>query len=100
VPEKRPFMNRDDVARLLPPTSKGEPVKGKTVSTYLYESRPLVGRGVRERPGRYAGHPFPEPDGYHGKAPWWCWERQDEVREWAASRPGQGVGGGRPRQSD
>ncbi len=88
-------MNREDVAELLGPT-----IKARTVSTYLYESRPLVGAGDNQRRGRYADHPFPEPDGYHGKAPWWRIERKAEIVEWKESRPGQGVGGGRPRQSD
>lgn len=91
-------MNREDVAELLGPT-----IKGKTVSTYLYESQAQVGRpdaAGRRRVGRYAGHPFPAPDGYQGKAPWWRKERAEEIREWAVTRPGQGVGGGRPRQSD
>ncbi len=87
-------MNREDVAKLL-----GPDIKGKTVSTYLYESRPLVGKGPRERRGRYADHPFPEPDDYHGKAPWWGLDRRTEILTWAAERKGQGVGGGRPRSS-
>ena len=87
-------MNRDDVAQLL-----GSGIKGKTVSTYLYESRATVGKGSKERRGRYAGHPFPAPDGYQGKAPWWRKERRAEILTWAAERPGQGVGGGRPRSS-
>jgi hypothetical protein len=93
--KERPFMNREDVAELLGPT-----IKGKTVSTYLYESQAKVGRGPRERVGRYAKHPFPAPDGYHGKAPWWRLERADEILTWRDTRPGQGAGGGRPRQSD
>ncbi|MGX6604799.1 hypothetical protein ACWKSP_22125 [Micromonosporaceae bacterium Da 78-11] len=87
-------MNREDVAELLGPT-----IKGKTVSTYLYESQVKVGRGPRERAGRYVKHPFPAPDGYHGKAPWWRLERADEILMWRDSRPGRGAGGGRPRQS-
>ncbi len=88
-------MNRDDVAELLGPT-----IKGKTVSTYLYESQVKVGRGVKERPGRYATHPFPKPDGYQGPSPWWNLDRRDEILTWRDSRPGQGAGGGRPRKSD
>jgi hypothetical protein len=92
--EERPFMNREDVARLL-----GPDIKGKTVSTYLYESQPEIGKpdatGKRRR-GRYADHPFPRPNGYNGKIPWWGLDRADEIREWAATRPGQGAGGGRP----
>lgn len=83
------------VANLL-----GPDIKPKTVSTYLTESREWVGRGERRRKGRYADHPFPAPDDYHGKAPWWDPDRADEILIWRDSRPGQGVGGGRPRQSD
>lgn len=46
--------------------------------------------------GRYAAHPFPEPDGHIGISPFWLPERDEEIREWAAKRPGQGAGGGRP----
>lgn len=45
---------------------------------------------------RYADHPFPAPDGYLGIAPYWNAERDDEIREWAATRPGQGASGGQP----
>jgi len=38
---------------------------------------------------------FPQPDGYLGRTPWW-WS--DTIDEWAAARPGRGVGGGRPRK--
>jgi hypothetical protein len=85
----------EDVATLLGPT-----IKPKTVSTYLTESREQVGKGARARRGRYASHPFPVPDGTVGRAPWWRLERADEIRQWAADRPGQGVGGGRPRVTD
>lgn len=86
-------MNRDDVAELLD-------VQAKTVSTYLYESRAEIGRGAKKRAGRYAKHPFPAPDDYHGKAPWWGLGRRAEILTWDSERPGQGAGGGRPRQSD
>ena len=62
----------------------------KTVSEYLSYSKPG---------GRYENHPFPEPDGYIGRGPWWLPERVDEVRRWAEGRRGRGVGGGRPRKA-
>jgi hypothetical protein len=37
----------------------------------------------------------PAPDGHLGRTPWW---RRETVEQWQASRPGQGVGGGRPRK--
>lgn len=65
-------------------------VRPKTVSQYLTESK---------GEGRYAGHPFPSPNGYIGKSPWWMRRRVAEIRKWAQRRPGQGAGGGRPRKS-
>lgn len=38
---------------------------------------------------------LPSPDGHDGRAPWWYAHR---ISEWASSRPGRGVGGGRPRR--
>jgi hypothetical protein len=82
--ENPPVLTISDVARLLDP-----PVGWRTISTYLFESRP--GR-------RYGGHSFPAPDGRIGRAPWWKPERTEEIRAWVAARPGQGAGGGpKPR---
>jgi hypothetical protein len=53
-------------------------------------------RAVSLPGGRYADHPFPEPSGHLGQTPYWLSERNDEIRAWAAARPGKGVGGGRP----
>ncbi|MGC7096770.1 hypothetical protein ACPZ19_19015 [Amycolatopsis lurida] len=48
---------------------------------------------------RYAdSHPFPEPDAIIGRTPGWAREREGEIRAWERSRPGPGVGGGRPRK--
>lgn len=69
-----------DVARLLG-------VKPATIRHYRADSLPG---------GRYAEHPFPAPDGKLGAAPYWRAERDEEIRKWAADRPGQGAGGGRP----
>jgi hypothetical protein len=80
--EEPPVLDREAVAAVLS-------VKAKTVSQYLVESRP---------PGKYASHPFPKPDGYIGRGPWWRREREQEFRDWASSRPGRGRGGGRPRK--
>lgn len=82
VSDEQPFLNLAAVAALLGPT-----IKPKTVSQYLTESRPG---------GRYEQHTFPTPNGRIGRAPWWALDRADEIREWNANRPGQGVGGGRP----
>lgn len=48
-------------------------------------------------------HPFPDPDVEVGMdesqrpVPGWRVEREREIRLWHAARPGQGVGGGRPK---
>jgi hypothetical protein len=89
-----PVLTISEVAELL-----GSGVKPKTVSQYLLESRAEIGKTVK-RKGRYADHPFPEPDGRIGRAPWWLPSRRTEILTWAAERPGQGVGGGRPRSSE
>jgi hypothetical protein len=82
--EERPVLDRTAVAEILG-------VKPKTISQYLVESRDA---------GRYADHPFPAPDGYIGRGPYWLRKRELEIRRWAESRPGQGAGGGRPRTSE
>lgn len=43
---------------------------------------------------RYATS-FPEPDALTGTVAGWLPEREDEIRTWEQSRPGQGAGGGR-----
>lgn len=56
-------------------------IKAATVSTYR---------------GRYADTlPFPEPNGYIGKSPYWRIERSEEIVAWNKARIGQGKGGGR-----
>lgn len=34
--------------------------------------------------------PFPKPSGYFGRSPYWFASRADEIRAWAAKRPGRG----------
>lgn len=56
-------------------------------------------RAVANWRSRYAdSHPFPEPDVIIGRTPGWSPERRIEIEHWAAGRPGQGAGGGRPRK--
>ncbi|WP_410633851.1 hypothetical protein [Amycolatopsis sp. cmx-4-83] len=58
-------------------------------------------RAVANWRSRYAGsHPFPEPDVVIGRTPGWAPGRKAEIEQWAAARPGQGAGGGRPRKVD
>jgi hypothetical protein len=87
--KESPVLNREAVAAILG-------VQAKTISQYLTESRPADPESGRAA-GRYASHPFPAPDGYIGRGPWWRRERTTEIREWDAGRLGQGAGGGRPR---
>lgn len=67
------------------------PMRPKTISQYLTESRPG---------GRYEKHPFPKPNGYIGKSPWWAKGREPEFVAWQNGRVGRGVGGGRPRKTE
>ncbi|MDQ7808406.1 hypothetical protein Q5425_32125 [Amycolatopsis sp. A133] len=58
-------------------------------------------RAVANWRSRYAdSHPFPEPDVVIGRTPGWSPDRRNEIERWAAGRPGQGAGGGRPRKAD
>lgn len=47
--------------------------------------------------GRYPD--FPAPDAYVGPFAGWLPSREDDLRAWERSRPGQGAGGGRPRRA-
>lgn len=80
--ETMPVLDRTAVAAILG-------VRAKTISQYLSESK---------GDGRYVDRPFPAPDGYIGRGPWWYRRREREIRAWASARPGRGVGGGRPRK--
>lgn len=42
---------------------------------------------------------FPKPDATTGNVPGWLPERMTEIKAWRANRPGQGAGGGRPRNA-
>ena len=64
-------------------------VKPATIRLYRTTSRPG---------GRYEQHPFPEPDTHVGINPVWLAARKTEILEWAATRAGQGKGGGQPAQ--
>lgn len=81
--EEVPVLDRTAVAELLG-------VQPKTISQYLAESKGN---------GRYAAHPFPPPDGYIGRGPYWLRKREADIKTWNEGRPGQGVGGGRPPAS-
>jgi len=57
-------------------------------------------RAQSKEGGRYADDPFPEPDIVIARSPAWRSEREGEIVSWNRRRPGQGVGGGRPRKTD
>jgi hypothetical protein len=69
-----------DVANLLG-------IKPATIRHYRANSLPG---------GRYEAHPFPQPDGKVGSLVYWKPDREQELLDWAANRPGQGAGGGKP----
>jgi len=73
-----------DVAELLG-------VKPATLRHYRADSLPG---------GRYADHPFPQPDGKVGSLVYWNTDREQEIRNWAATRLGKGAGGGRPARKN
>ncbi len=79
--EEPPVLDRAAVARLLR-------VAPATVAHYQRESK---------AGGRYAKHPFPEPDGRVSRAPYWLASRAEEILKWDEDRVALGAGG-RPRQ--
>lgn len=74
------WLTLTDVADLLG-------IKPETLRAYRTHSAPG---------GRYEQHPFPEPDDRLGNNLMWKSAREPEIRDWAAKRPGKGVGGGQP----
>jgi len=73
--DELPILDRSAVAELLG-------VAPKTISQFLVESKDG---------GRYAEHPFPEPDGRIGRGPYWLAAKRQTIIEWDAARPGRGV---------
>lgn len=63
-------------------------VTRRTVHKYTSESR-LAG-------GRYWANPFPPPDGYVSRSPWWSAARTNEIIAWDLRRRGHGWRGFRP----
>lgn len=74
------LLTTADVANLLG-------VKPGTIRLYRTSSRPG---------GRYEQHPFPSPDDHVGINPVWRATRKGQILAWAATRVGQGAGGGQP----
>jgi len=123
---QRPFFRARDIARMWgeeraiaagndPATA--EPVDVDTVYSYVKHSQPPRRPGARPR--RYATNPMPLPtylnddggeldpvNGRRGQQPLWLPEEGEtladlerRLRAWWHSRPGPGVGGGRPRKN-
>jgi len=70
-------MDTEDVGRLI-----GAGIAPASVTKYLRESRPG---------GRYAKHPFPDPDGTVQGCYFWLKSRAGEITEWDAGRPKRGT---------
>ncbi|MFD6565447.1 hypothetical protein [Micromonospora profundi] len=91
VPADLPMLLMADVARL-------GGVKPETVSKALQRSK---------SGGRYAGDPFPEPDGriggrdgsLSGSRPWWSSDRREAIEAWFARNQDRSGVGGRPPKS-
>lgn len=73
-PATMPVMGLREVAEILDVTPA-------TVTQYRSDSRPGF---------RYGDHPFPAPDGFFGKSPWWVRDRRQEIEHWSDDRPGRG----------
>lgn len=71
-------------------------VKPRTITQWMVRSLPSLDSKGKKR--LYADHPFPAPARYAGKSPEWERSRLPEIKNWHATRPGQGAGGGRPRK--
>lgn len=69
------ILSTGDIAGLLG-------VRLETVHKYVSQSRPLDGC-------RYKDHPFPAPDGYAGRSPWWAARRRNEIIAWSLRRRGR-----------
>ena len=83
--EQPNILDRTEVGKLI-----GAGVTAETVKIYQKESKPG---------GRYANHPFPAPDGYFGRTPFWFASSAEKIRAWDAGRARPGVGG-RPRAQE
>lgn len=86
----QPFLTRADVAKF-------GGVEPATVSRYLTRSRPADAEKGREA-GPYADDPFPAPDGYNGRWPWWRLGRDQEFVDWFRRHKDRTGVGGRPRK--
>lgn len=77
------WLDISDIARLL---GIGVP----SARTYNARAR------QNERDGQPKPGDLPPPDRHFGRSPAW---KAETITEWMKQRPGQGVGGGRPRGS-
>ncbi|TDC59541.1 hypothetical protein E1258_17560 [Micromonospora sp. KC207] len=92
-----PFYTRADIAEIGAEVQGVESMKPETISQHLLQSNEWVGQGERRKPGKWKDDPFPRPDGYLGKAPWWEKTRRPEIVAWFERHPrrrkGDGIGG-------
>lgn len=125
TPQNRPFFTVRDIARMWgqerahaagQDVASAPPLAEKTVYSYLKHSQPA--KPGRRQKRRYADNPMPLPvylnddgepvdqeRGRRGQQPIWLpgegetlAEMERQIRAWWHSRPGPGVGGGRPRK--
>ncbi|NBE82988.1 hypothetical protein [Micromonospora rubida] len=97
----KPFYTVADLAVIGARVQDVEEMKGRTISQHLWESQPTVTVTGVTRPGKYAEDPFPTPDDYVGKVPWWAKTREPEIVAWFERHPrrrkGDGIGGRKPK---
>jgi hypothetical protein len=67
-----------------------------TMSTRIYLSRSEVAERIGVAPDTLGRYKLPEPDALIGSTRGWL---PATIDAWNASRPGRGVGGGRPRKA-
>lgn len=75
----------------------GRPLSQTDVGALL--RTPVTAKTVKDYRRRYATtHPFPDPAGMVGRAPYWTPDQVPAIKAWDVARTGPGVGGGRPRK--
>ena len=77
------FLDCTAVGIILGRCAGRKPLAARTVSTYMTQSTTPG--------GRYVDHPFPAPNNYIGRHPYWLPDRVPEIEHWARTRVGQGT---------
>ncbi|WP_405114078.1 hypothetical protein OG559_08560 [Micromonospora sp. NBC_01405] len=100
----RPFYTVADLAEIGARVQGVGSMRKETISQHLFESRAEIRRkSGKVEAGKYVSDPFPAPDDYVGKAPWWAKPRESEIVAWFKRHPrrqvGDGIGGRRAKDS-